>query len=498
MNIKMADDKEKHLLEVLKIINEKNNISSTELSSILNQSHNTIIGFIKSLSSHEGIINVNSKTVSSWELTDEGKFIIDNASYEALVFDYVKKNGTVPMVEIMKNVSNAKIGFSKAMAKGWIKNEKGTVTTAVEQVADEVKKDLEYIKNSESKSVPDVRKTDYKKRKLIKEVSVNVLHVTKGPSFTLTLEKPETELTPEMIANGSWKDKSFKPYNFEAQGVPPPRGHLHHLLKLRNEFRRIFLELGYTEMNTKNYVVSSFWNFDALFQPQQHPARDAHDTFFLQKPRESKGFPSDYCERVKTVHSVGNYGSIGYQYNWDINEAKKNILRTHTTVNSARSLYSLGQSKTFTPVKMFSIDRVFRNETLDATHLAEFNQIEGLIADYDLSLGDLIGVINQFFSKIGFDKIKFKPAYNPYTEPSMEIFCYHEGLQKWIEVGNSGMFRPEMLLPLGLPPNVNVIAWGLSLERPAMIKYGFNNIRDLVGPKVQLSTIFDDPLCQFK
>lgn len=119
----------------------------------------------------------------------------------------------------------------------------------------------------------------------------------------------------------------------------------------------------------------------------------------------------------------------------------------------------------FEPVRYFSIDRVFRNETLDATHLAEFHQVEGVIADYDLTLGDLIGTLYEFFSKLGIKKLEFKPAYNPYTEPSMEIFCFHEGLGKWIEIGNSGIFRPEMLLPMGLPENVNVIAWGLSLER---------------------------------
>lgn len=116
-------------------------------------------------------------------------------------------------------------------------------------------------------------------------------------------------------------------------------------------------------------------------------------------------------------------------------------------------------------MKYFSIDRVFRNETLDATHLAEFHQIEGVVADYNLTLGDLIGILYEFFKKLGITQLKFKPAYNPYTEPSMEIFCYHEGLKKWIEIGNSGMFRPEMLLPMGLPEDVNVIAWGLSLER---------------------------------
>ena len=136
-------------------------------------------------------------------------------------------------------------------------------------------------------------------------------------------------------------------------------------------------------------------------------------------------------------------------------------------------LYRLAQEKNggFKPKRYFSIDRVFRNETMDATHLCEFHQVEGLVADYDLSLGDLIGTIETFFRKIGITQLRFKPAYNPYTEPSMEIFGYHPDLKKWTEIGNSGMFRPEMLAPMGLPENVRVIAWGLSLERPTMIKY---------------------------
>lgn len=159
-------------------------------------------------------------------------------------------------------------------------------------------------------------------------------------------------------------------------------------------------------------------------------------------------------------------------------------------------LYKLAQQKQFKPTKLFSIDKVFRNETLDATHLAEFCQVEGVIADYDVTLGDLIGVFAEFFKKLGITELEFKPAYNPYTEPSMEIFCFHNGLGKWIELGNSGMFRPEMLLAMGLPENVRVIAWGLSLERPTMIKYGLTNIRDLVGPKVDLEMVQRSPICR--
>ena len=172
------------------------------------------------------------------------------------------------------------------------------------------------------------------------------------------------------------------------------------------------------------------------------------------------------------------------------------MLRTHTTAISSQMLYKLAQQKEFKPVKYFSIDRVFRNETLDATHLAEFHQCEGLIADRGIGLAHLMGIIRVFFQKIGVTNLKFKPAYNPYTEPSLEIFGYHPDLKKWIELGNSGVFRPEMLRPMGLPEDVNVIAWGLSLERPTMIQYKISNIRDLFGHKVSLTSTKNNKICQ--
>lgn len=314
----------------------------------------------------------------------------------------------------------------------------------------------------------------------------------------MNVEKQETDLTAEMIAKGTWKEKQFKEYNFDAMGIPPERGHLHPLLKVRQEFRQIFLEMGFTEMATNRFVESSFWNFDTLFVPQKHPARDLQDTFFLSDPQNCNHVPKEYMEKVKAVHIGGQFGSQGYQYDWKIEETKRNVLRTHTTAVSARMLYSLAQQckgKAFKPVKLFSIDRVFRNETLDATHLAEFHQIEGVAADVGLTLGDLMGMIRDFFLKLGIKSLRFKPTYNPYTEPSMEVYSYHPGLKKWVEIGNSGVFRPEMLLPMGLPPNVNALGWGLGLERPTMIKYGIDNIRDLVGHKVDLRMVYDNPVC---
>lgn len=387
------------------------------------------------------------------------------------------------------------------MALNWVVMDKSgkppLIKRKVDSITDTVKSHLVDIASAKGQDIPDSIRTDYKKRKLLQEVTTKSFLLRKGPEFSTTLTKLETDLTVEMLTSGLWKNLKFKSYNFDALGAVPEKGQLHPLLKVRTEFRQIFLEMGFSEMPTNNYVESSFWNFDALYQPQQHPARDSHDTFFLTTPELSHKFPEEYLERVKNVHTSGGYGSTGYGYGWELKEAQKNILRTHTTAVSARMLYKLAnQEGGFKPVKYFSIDKVFRNETLDATHLAEFHQVEGVIADVGVTLGDLIGTLYEFFKKLGITQLEFKPAYNPYTEPSMEIFCFHPGLNKWIEVGNSGVFRPEMVLPMGIPPNVNVIAWGLSLERPTMIKYGINNIRDLVGPKVDLKMVQDGPICR--
>lgn len=483
---------------VLDKVDKFGQINSLNLANEINQDHQKIIGAIKSLQTLDNVIDVEQISEKIWQPTAEGQHVIEHGSHEAAVYNAVPNNDDgILQADIMKTVQYAKVGFSKALAAGWIKidktNGKSIVTKNQSTIKDTTQIDLKNIDK-----LDDNTKANYKKRKLLQEIIIKSVVIKKGNNFKKKIEKQEADLTCDLMINNAWKDKKFKAYNFNALGASLDVGHLHPLLKVRSEFRKIFLEMGFTEMPTNNFVESSFWNFDALFQPQQHPARDAHDTFFISDPKLSKKFPTDYLEKVKNIHSYGGYGSQGYGYNWKIQEAQKNLLRTHTTAVSARMLYNLMQHGKFKPIKYFSIDRVFRNETLDATHLAEFHQVEGVIADYNLTLGDLIGTLYQFFKKLGIDKLEFKPAYNPYTEPSMEIFCYHEGLGKWIEIGNSGIFRPEMLLPMGLPPNVNVIAWGLSLERPTMIKYKLNNIRDLVGPKVDLQMVYNNPICRLE
>ncbi|XP_025109096.1 phenylalanine--tRNA ligase alpha subunit-like [Pomacea canaliculata] len=492
----MADYSEFILTEIDKV----GEIDTLSFARKINVDHQKIVGAVKSLQTHSDVIEVKQVQGTSLQLTEEGARVAENGSYEALVFKAVPENG-ITQAELMKSVPNAKIGVGKAIQAGWIEIDKSTgseprVLRKVDCIEDNVQQCLLKIKDLALDGVTDATKAEYKKRKLIVEVKETSFKVRKGPNFSLTVAKPEVDLTPQMIQNGTWKTKQFKPYNFDAMGVAPECGHLHPLLKVRTQYRQIFLEMGFAEMPTNNFIESSFWNFDALFVPQKHPARDAQDTFFISDPQNASAFPMEYLEKVRKVHAEGDFCSRGYMYDWKMEEAEKNVLRTHTTAVSARMLYKLAQQRPFKPVKYFSIDRVFRNENLDATHLAEFHQIEGVVADYGLTLGNLMGVINEFFKKLGITKLRFKPAYNPYTEPSMEIFSFHEGLNKWVEVGNSGMFRPEMLLPMGLPEDVSVIAWGLSLERPTMIKYKINNIRDLIGPKVNLQMVYDNPICR--
>jgi len=431
-------------------------------------------------------------------------------------------------VQLKKAVGDetAKVGQGRAFKNGWIAKEGDGLVKATDAIQDRTKEDLQEIASTGTLKADEKVLADLRKRKLVVQKKGQWFTVHKGSQFSTSTAKPETDLTADMLVSGSWKTSTFKKYNFDAEGTPTSGGALHPLLKVREEIRNIFLEMGFAEMPTSSFVESGFWCFDALFVPQQHPARDLQDTFYLSDPKESLPPNPEYYKRVSTTHEHGGYGSAGYRAPWSHEESSKLLLRTHTTASSAHMLYKLaarcrgetqeGDSKEFThgaastteigqpsvddgfrPAKLFSIDRVFRNETMDATHLAEFHQVEGVVADRNLTLADLIGFMRVFFSKMGIERVRFKPAYNPYTEPSLEIFAFHPLLDRWVEVGNSGMFRPEMLEPMGFPKDVRVHGWGLSLERPTMIRYGINNIRTLVGHKVSIEGIENSPAVMF-
>lgn len=493
------DDKKDLQDMVLRKLNEVGTIDNSEsLESEFNVDHDKLESILKSLVV-DFYIELEPIKRKELRLTEEGEECLEKGTPEFRVFNLLK-----PGVETEKKqfeeehkmeidrqlVSKLKLNGWVDMGKTWVKRLEGV------EAEDKDKELMQQIHANPDPDAFDEKKVkELKNRKLVKFANITSYKITKGVDFAPEVEERESELTMDLLKNDEYKNKIFKKFNVLANGIEIDGGHLHPLLKVRTLFREIFFEMGFEEMPTSQYVESSFWNFDALFQPQQHPARDAHDTFFLEEPEKCVTIPQEYMERVKQTHEKGGYGSIGYDYEWSEEETRKNILRTHTTAVSSKMLYKLAQQEKFEPKKYFSIDRVFRNETLDATHLAEFHQVEGVVADRNIGLANLIGMFKEFFKKIGINKLKFKPAYNPYTEPSLEIFGYHPILKKFVEIGNSGVFRPEMLRPMGLPEDVNVLGWGLSLERPTMIYYEIDNIRELFGHKADMRKTKDNKVC---
>ena len=286
----------------------------------------------------------------------------------------------------------------------------------------------------------------------------------------LTFQEELSLLSPELLKNGTWRNFKLRPYDLRAP-VPVLSGtRSHPLVRTIKQVSSIFSEMGFAEIED-DYVQSAFWDMDVLFTPQDHPARDMQDTFYLSDPAE---LPLDrkLTSRVRAAHESGyNTGSTGWGYTWNEHEARKTLLRTHTTVATIRHL---SRNRT-PPVKVFTVGRIFRHEAMDATHLSEFHQIEGVVMEKKASFDMLCGVLGEFYRRMGFDRVRMRPGYFPYTEPSMEIDTFYDG--RWIEMGGSGIFRPEVLRPLGI--RHPVLAWGLGLERLVMIKYGFKDIRDI-------------------
>jgi phenylalanyl-tRNA synthetase alpha chain len=320
-----------------------------------------------------------------------------------------------------------------------------------------------------------------KKRKLlnIEEKTNRILEITDAGRAALKKEKKTveevTQLTPELIITGKWRKVKLQEYNIEAPVAKTWPGKKHPYLQFLDEVRAKLVALGFKEM-TGTFVETSFFNFDALYTPQGHPAREPTSVYYVKSPEY--GSVSKYAHalaNVKNTHENGwKTGSSGWGYKYSKREAGRLILRSHTTCLSARTLLSKDLE---VPGMYFSIGQCYRPEMLDKTHLTEFNQVEGIVIDKDLTLRDLLGVLEKFAIDIaGADKAKFVPDYFPFTEPSVELRAYKKGYG-WIEFGGSGVFRPEVTLPLGI--KVPVLAWGLGIDRLFMLKARIDDIRQI-------------------
>ena len=283
------------------------------------------------------------------------------------------------------------------------------------------------------------------------------------------------KVTPSLMKASAWKGKKFRRFDVKINVPSVFAGRKHHYRQFLDEVRKKFISLGFKEMSGP-VVETDFWDMDALFMPQFHSARDIHQGYYIREPKYSKDLPEEIVRKVKESHENGfGTGSIGWRYDFDIKRTHRNILRTHDTSISARTLASKDLN---IPGKYFQIARCFRYDVIDSTHLPEFNQVGGFVIEEGMHFGHLKSLLKIFAEKFASsEKIKIVPAYFPFTEPSAQLMVKHDKLG-WIELGGSGIFRPELVKPL-VGKDISVIAWGVGLDRLAMFRMGISDIRQL-------------------
>jgi len=330
--------------------------------------------------------------------------------------------------------------------------------------------------SEEEKSVFEIlkKRKDLLQTKLLKIKQIELTDLgKKAAKEKISGENVIDRLTPNLLKTGNWKGKKFRRYDVEINVPQIYGGRKQHYRRFLDQVREKFKSLGFQEM-TGPIVETDFWDMDALFMPQFHSARDIHQAYYIKDPEKSI-LDEKIVEKVKKAHENGfNTGSKGWQYKFDSERTKRNLLRTQGTACSARKLASKDLK---IPGKYFGMTRCFRYDVIDATHLPDFNQTEGIVVEEGLTIKHLFGLLKMFAKEFAdTDEIKIVPGYFPFTEPSCELFAKHPDLG-WIELGGAGIFRPELTKPLGV--DVPVIAWGLGIDRIAMFKLGIKDIRQL-------------------
>lgn len=414
-----------------------------------------------------------------------------------------------PVAEIEKKASlekgelNIVIGTLKKKAAADIIKEGGLqvkITDLGEQLKSKESPEHKFLQKDfpiAIDSIKDLDKLAYDtlaKRKEIVEIQetkdIDVQITKKGTEIkkeieTIDLSNLTDKLTPEMLKTGSWKDKEFRHFDVESK-VPAIAGGKRHFVNQAIEYmKQIWVELGFEEMSG-NLCQTGFWDLDTLFVPQDHPARQMQDSFFI-KDHKSKGIlkgliPEPLGKQVAVVHeNGGDTGSKGWGGKFSHDFSSEVMLRTHTTVVSAQYIHNnlkRDENGKIIPAKFFSVNKVFRNETPDWKHLFEFNQIEGIVVDPNANFGHLLGYLKTFFKKMGFTDVRIRPGHFPYTEPSAEFDVYNPKKKQWVELGGSGIFRPEVTKTL-IGEEVPVLAWGLGMERIIVEYFELKDLRDL-------------------
>ena len=477
----------KQAIEIYQIVDKEKKITIKEIENITHLDRGKLEYYLNFLVSN-GLVSRMSLVGHQLSLTKEGKDAAENQLIERRIIEVLKTNKDVnfnnlsDLIGCDKKEMNAGIGLLKK--NDLIVIDKGIIKLVKQDI--DININLQDIlkKLSADKQV-DTREFDsiLLDRNLAELVEVKDTILESLISFAevkshIKQASEVSRLTPEMIRNGSWKDINLKEYNL---GVSPPLfygGRKQPYAHFLDWVKRKLIGLGFQEMRGP-LVELEFWNFDALFQAQDHSAREWSDVYRVAKPKQGKLPKSDYVSLVQKVHEDGyDTGSKGWKYQWSPEKSARLVLRAHGTSVSARTLVDLP-----VPSKYFSISRCYRPDTVDATHLAEFNQVEGIVTDPSITFRDLLGILTTFAVDVAeTENFMFKPDYYPFTEPSVELSVKDPNLG-FIEFGGAGIFRPEVTRPFGI--DTPVIAWGLGIDRLFMVKNGITDIRELFSHKLE-------------
>jgi phenylalanyl-tRNA synthetase alpha chain len=479
---------ERAVLEQL--VDSSERITSKIIAKRLGEDEERVVSIFNSLS-QKGLIELNTEEIASYYLTDEGLDYAENGLPEVRLFRAVAKLGG--RAKLDEAVSNSGISReSKGIALNWtrkngwlaISKENGTtflsastqsVETPIDSILSKILRGEHRFPRRYESSLKIALERSLITAKTSKMFLASVTEEMRAAAEHLLREEVSgiVDLTPEMLAARSWEGKSFRPFNVELEPAYAYHGKKHPYVEFNDWLREIMIGLGFTEWEGP-FVETEFWAHDTLFVPQDHVAREVQDQFRIASPFDHGDITdAKYYRAVKAVHeNGGDTGSKGWDWPFSREISTRLCLRPHTTPVSMRYLWEHRES----PQKMFIIDRNFRSETLSATHAQEFNQCEGIIMDKGLTLRDLLGYLKSICNAVGIEELKFKPGQFPFTEPSVETFGKHEKLG-WIELGGSGIFRPEVTYPLGIKDTV--LAWGIGSGRLYMAAMGIDDIRDL-------------------
>ncbi|MBD3229194.1 MAG: phenylalanine--tRNA ligase subunit alpha [Candidatus Lokiarchaeota archaeon] len=482
------------ILNVLK--KEKDYISASELArkcKLNIEQVNTIIPRLK----YYNAIDIREDINTYLFLTSEGEKYLKNGLPEVRLIEFLKEKQKISTNELKECKLEdyvKKIGMNWARKLGLITFKKennetfivlegkgneldekvssrrdftGLFKTNNEVRLEKVKKEFkDIIEEFKDRGLLDSRKEIFRFVKINKDTNIEDFQIEKISKITQDMIKERN--LEELKNNLKEFDITTRPKVIYAAKRQP-------YLEFLDEVRELLIGLGFKEYHGP-FVEAEFYNFDCLNQAQDHPAREIHDSYILKQPTTANLEKNNLVERVKLTHENGwKTGSTGWGYNWSFDLARRLILRSQTTSVSVRTI--LKEKKP--PIKMFVLDKVFRPDVLDAKHAQEFYQCEGIVLGENLNLRNLLGVLEEFGMQMGFEGIKFKPGFFPFTSPSVEAFVKHKKLG-WIEILGSGLFRPEVLIPLGIDyPKVQCLAWGIGIGRLAMVRLGLDDIRTL-------------------